>query len=98
MIRVQIPYHLQTLARCGKEVELEVPPPLTVQSAVAALEARYPMLCGTVIDRYSGQRRPKVRFFACAKDISLQPLDHPLPAPVSEGAEPLLIVGAISGG
>lgn len=99
MLRIQLPYQLQTLAGCGKEVSLPMPPPpVSLRAALAALETHYPMLQGTVIDHYSGQRRPKVRFFACAEDISLQPLEQPLPEAVCAGEEPLLIVGAISGG
>lgn len=97
-IRVQIPFHLQTLAQCEREVTVNVVEPVSVGSAVRALEARYPMLSGTVIDHYTGQRQPKVRFFACGEDVSLLPLDTPLAEGVVEGREPLMIVGAISGG
>lgn len=95
---MQIPFHLQTLAQCDKEVEVQVAGSATVLSVIGALEAKYPMLAGTVIDHYTGQRQPKVRFFACGEDLSLQPLDTPLPGPVARGGEPLMVIGAISGG
>jgi len=98
MVRVQLPFHLQTLAHCDREVEVAVNGPVSVLSAVRALEARFPMLKGAIIDHHTGQRRPKVRFFACAEDVSLQPLETRLDARVASGAEPLIIIGAISGG
>lgn len=98
MIRVTLPFHLQTLAQCGPEVRLDVPPPVTALAVIRALEQRHPTLRGAIIDHYSGQRRPKVRFFACQEDISHAALDTPLPAAVVDGREPLLIIGAISGG
>ena len=98
MIRVVLPYHLQTLARVGSEVELEVARPVTQQSVLDALEARYPMLCGTVRDHVTKQRRAFVRFFACQEDWSHESPDAPLPEAVASGAEPFLIIGAIAGG
>lgn len=98
MVRVQIPFHLQTLAHCDKEVQVDVAGPVSVLSAVRALEARYPMLAGAIIDHNTGQRRPKVRFFACNEDVSLAPLDTQLPDEIAKGCEPLLVIGAISGG
>jgi sulfur-carrier protein len=98
MIRVVLPYHLQTLARVGAEVELEVAGPVTQQSVLDALEARYPMLCGTVRDHVTKQRRAFVRFFACQEDWSHESPDAPLPEAVASGAEPFLIIGAIAGG
>ena len=98
MIRIQLPFHLQTLAHCEREVEVPVDGPVSVLSAIRALESRFPMLKGAIIDHYTGQRRPKVRFFACAEDVSLQPLDTELSPAVAAGEEPLIIIGAISGG
>ncbi len=98
MIRVWLPAHLRTLAKVSGEVEVEVKGPVTVCSILDALEARYPMLRGTIRDQVTQARRPYVRFFACEQDFSLDSPDTPLPAPVSAGAEPLLIVGAIAGG
>ena len=98
MIRVVLPAHLRTLARVASEVPLDVEGPVTQRSVLDALEARYPMLCGTIRDHVTLQRRPFVRFFACAEDLSHEPLDAPLPDAVASGAEPFLIVGAIAGG
>jgi len=98
MIRVILPYHLRTLARVDGEVQLEVAEPATQRSVLDALEARYPMLCGTIRDRVTGQRRPMLRFFACAEDLSHEPPDARLPDAVASGAEPFWIVGAIAGG
>ena len=97
-IRVLLPFHLQTLAQCEKEVEVIVDGITSVESVVRALERRFPMLTGTVLDHYTGQRQPKVRFFACGEDVSLLSLDTPLAEAISQGSEPLMIVGAISGG
>lgn len=98
MIRVVIPHHLQSLARTGAEVSLDVAAPQTARSVIHALETKYPALRGTIIDQGSGKRRPKVRMFACQTDISHQSLDDVLPRQVIDGEEPLLVVGAISGG
>jgi molybdopterin synthase sulfur carrier subunit len=98
LIRVQIPYHLRNLAGVKGDVELELPPPVTIRTVLDALEARYPQLRGTIRDYDTGQRRPFLRFFACAEDLSLQSVDEPLPDAVAEGREPLLIIGAIAGG
>ena len=98
MIRVVLPQHLRTLARVGREVELEVDGPATLGSVLDALEARYPMLRGTMRDQVTQQRRAFVRFFACQQDLSHEPLDAPLPAAVATGSEPFLVVGAIAGG
>jgi hypothetical protein len=97
-IRVQLPYHLRNLARIEGDVTLDVSPPITIGSVLDALESRYPMLAGTIREHDTGKRRPFLRFFACEEDLSLQPFDTPLPAPVAEGREPLLIIGAIAGG
>ena len=98
MVRVILPPHLRTLAKTGAEVELEVNGQVTLRSVLDALEARYPMLRGTIRDHVSLQRRPFLRFFACAEDWSNELLDTPYPAAVANGEEPLLIVGAIAGG
>jgi len=98
MIRVVLPTHLQKLARVHGEVELEVAPPVTTSAVLDALEARYPMLRGTIRDQDTRRRRPLVRYFACAQDISHDPPGAPLPAAVMAGAEPFLIVGAMAGG
>lgn len=97
-VRVVLPSHLRTLARVGSEVELEVGGPVTVAAILDALEARYPVLRGTIRDHATKRRRDFVRYFACAEDLSLDPPDAPLPAPVAEGAEPFLVVGALAGG
>jgi molybdopterin synthase sulfur carrier subunit len=98
MIRVILPQHLRTLAHVGAEVQLEVESPTTLHSALDALEARYPMLRGTIRDHVTQQRRPFLRFFACEEDLSHESPDAPLPDPVASGKEPLLIIGAIAGG
>jgi hypothetical protein len=98
MIRVVLPYHLRTLARLDGEVKLDVPGPITQRSVLDALEARYPMLRGTIRDHVTLQRRPMLRFFACEEDLSLEPPDAPLPEAVVSGKEPFFIVGAIAGG
>jgi hypothetical protein len=97
-IRVQLPYHLRTLARIGGELILDVAPPITIASILDALEARYPMLAGTIREHDTHKRRPFLRFFACAEDISLESPDKPLPDPIVRGDEPLIIIGAIAGG
>jgi molybdopterin synthase sulfur carrier subunit len=98
MIRVLLPYHLRTLAKVGAEVQVEVEGPVTTRSVLDALEARYPMLRGTIRDHVTLQRRPMLRFFACDEDISQESPDAPLPDAVASGAEPFFIVGAIAGG
>jgi hypothetical protein len=98
MIRVVIPYHLRTLAQVGAEVTLEVAGPVTQRSVLDALEARYPMLRGTIRDHVTQKRRPMLRFFACEDDLSLESPDAPLPAAVASGKEPFFIIGAIAGG
>jgi sulfur-carrier protein len=98
MIRITLPQHLRTLAQVGVEVELHVESPVTQRKVLDALEARYPMLRGTIRDHVTQQRRPFLRFFACEEDLSHQSPDAPLPDAVASGAEPLLIIGAIAGG
>ena len=98
MIRVVLPAHLRTLARLDGEVELAVDGEVTQRSVLDALEARYPVLCGTIRDQATQQRRAFVRFFACEQDLSHEPPDAPLPVLVATGAEPFLIVGAMAGG
>ena len=98
MIRVVLPVHLRTLAHVDSEVTFEIGGPVTQRSVLDALEARYPMLCGTIRDHVTKQRRPFLRFFACDEDISHEPPDAPLPDPVATGAEPFVILGAIAGG
>ena len=98
MIRVVLPAHLRTLARVQGEVQLEVAGQASVESVLDALEARYPMLGGTLRDHVTKQRRPFVRFYACEEDLSLDPPEKPLPDAVQSGAEPFLVVGAIAGG
>ena len=98
LIRVALPYHLRTLASVGAEVELQVTEPATVRRVLDALEARYPMLKGTIREYGTGKRRAFLRFFACEEDLSHESVDGELPAAVCEGREPLLIIGAIAGG
>jgi hypothetical protein len=98
MIRVILPSHLRALARVRGDVELEVEGPATQRSVLDALEARYPMLRGTIRDHLTQERRPFLRFFACEEDLSHEQPDAPLPDAVASGAEPLLIIGAIAGG
>jgi sulfur-carrier protein len=98
MIRVVLPAHLRTLARVDGEVALEVAGPATQRSVLDALEARYPMLRGTIRHAVTQQRRPFLRFFACGQDLSHEPPDTPLPDAVARGAEPFLVVGAMAGG
>ena len=97
-IRVLLPYHLRNLARVDGEVALGLTGPVTVRAVLDALEGRYPMLCGTIRDYGTLERRPFLRFFACEEDLSLESMDAPLPAAVADGREPLLIIGAIAGG
>jgi sulfur-carrier protein len=98
MIRIVLPPHLRSLAHLAGEVELEVAAPVTIRSVVDAVEARYPMLAGTIRDHVTKERRPFLRYFACQEDLSHHSIDTPLPDAVASGAEPLLIVGAIAGG
>ncbi len=98
MIRVELPAHLRTLARVDREVTVDVEGPVTLGAVLDAIEARYPVLRGTIRDHVSERRRPFVRFFACEEDLSHEPPDTPLPDAVVSGAEPFLIVGAMSGG
>ena len=98
MIRVVLPAHLRTLARVESEVKLEVDGPVTQRTVLDALEARYPMLRGTIRDQVTLKRRAFLRFFACEEDLSNESPDAPLPEAVAEGAEPLLVVGAMAGG
>jgi molybdopterin synthase sulfur carrier subunit len=98
VISVILPQHLRTLAHAGSAVQLEVEGPVTQRSVLDALEARYPMLRGTIRDHVTQQRRPFLRFFACEEDLSHEPPDAPLPEAVASGKEPLLIIGAIAGG
>ena len=98
MVRVKLPVHLKTLSQVNAEVELEIKGRITQRSILDALEARYPMLKGTIRDHNTGERRPYLRFFACQEDISHDPADDPLPEAIATGAEPFLIIGAISGG
>lgn len=98
MIRVELPAHLRTLARVAGEVKVNVEGQVTQRSVLDALETRYPMLQGTIRDHVTQKRRPYVRFFACAEDLSHEAPDAPLPDAVASGAEPFLIVGAIAGG
>ena len=98
MIRVVLPFHLRNLARVNGEVELDVAAPITVRAVLDALEARHPVLQGTIRDHGTLKRRPFVRFFACKEDLSLEPPETPLPDEVVRGAEPFLIIGAMAGG
>ena len=98
-IRVELPQHLRRLANLtGHETQLDVSAPVTLSAVLDALEARYPALSGTIRDHTTQQRRAFLRFFACEEDISLQPLDAPLPSAVAKGKEPLLIIAGIAGG
>ena len=98
MVRVILPQHLRTLARVDGEVTLDIAGPVTVDSVLDVLEARYPVLRGTIRDHMTKRRRPFIRFFACEQDMSHETTDTPLPETVVTGTEPLLIVGAMAGG
>jgi sulfur-carrier protein len=98
MIVVVLPAHLRTLAGVKGDVELEVSGLVTRSSILDALEARYPMLRGTIRDHVAGERRPMVRFFACGEDVTHEPPDTPLPEAIASGAEPFYVIGAIAGG
>jgi hypothetical protein len=97
-VRVLLPAHLRTLARVQGEVKVEVDEPVTQRSVLDAVEAAYPMLCGTIRDHVTLERRAFLRFFACEQDLSHEPADAPLPGEVAAGREPLLVIGAIAGG
>ena len=98
MIRVVLPPHLRTLAHVDGELELEVKAPVSQRSVLGALEAKYPMLRGTIRDHVTQLRRPMVRFFACGEDLSHESPDAPLPDAIAKGSEPFVIIGAIAGG
>jgi sulfur-carrier protein len=98
MIRVVLPPHLRTLAKVRGEVEVEVPGQPTPRAILDALEARYPVLRGTIRDHVTQERRAFIRYFACSQDLSHDPPDTPLPDPVAQGAEPFIVLGAIAGG
>jgi hypothetical protein len=98
MVRVVIPYHLRVISGVTGEIQLEVQPPVTLRSVLDALEARYPMLRGTIRDHMTHKRRAFLRYYACEQDFSLEPLDAPLPDAVARGQQPFLVVGAIAGG
>ncbi len=98
MIRIILPPHLRTLADVSGEVHIEVAVPVTQRSILDALEARYPMLRGTIRDHVAQQRRPFLRFFACEQDFTHEPPDTPLPAAVASGKEPFIVLAAIAGG
>jgi molybdopterin synthase sulfur carrier subunit len=98
MIRVALPHHLRTLARVGDEVQLDVNGSPTIGSVLDALEAKYPMLQGTIRDHGTLKRRPMVRFFVCGEDLSLESPDTPMPDAIVNGSEPFFVMGAIAGG
>ena len=98
MIRVVLPHHLRTLARVSDEVQLDLNGSATIRSVLDALEAKYPMLQGTIRDHGTLKRRPMVRFFVCGEDLSLEPPDTPLSDAIVNGSEPFFIMGAIAGG
>ncbi len=98
MIRVELPYHLRTLARVEGEVQVHVAGAVTQRSVLDALEAAYPVLRGTIRESTTGQRRAFLRFFACAQDLSHESPDSPLPDAVAQGSEPFLVMGAVAGG
>lgn len=98
MIRVLLPFHLKTLAHVGGELSLDVAAPVTLRAVLDALEARYPMLRGTIRDHVTKERRPMLRFFVCEEDWSHDRMEDPLPEAIASGKEPLWIVGAIAGG
>lgn len=98
MIRVRLPHHLRTLAGVGSEVKVEIGGPITLRSVLDTLEGNFPMLCGTIRDHVTQQRRPYLRFFASGLDLSHESPDGPLPDRVVSGEEPLIVLGAIAGG
>jgi len=97
-VRIELPAHLRTLAGVGREVSVELEGTATLRAAIDALEARYPMLRGTIRDQMTHQRRPFLRFFACQEDLSHDSPDTPLPEAIVQGKEPLIVLGAIAGG
>ncbi len=98
MIRVVLPYHLRTLGQIAGEMELDVSAPVTQRSILDAVEARYPMLRGTIRDQVTLHRRPFIRFYACEQDLSNESIDAPVPEAVAAGSDPFLVIGAIAGG
>jgi molybdopterin synthase sulfur carrier subunit len=98
MIRVQLPFHLRNLAGVNGEVQLEVAPPVTIGAVLDAIESRFPALRGTIRDHGTLKRRPFIRYFACKEDLSLEPVETPLPEAVLKGDEPFLVIGAMAGG
>jgi hypothetical protein len=98
MVRVELPAHLRTRARVGSEVTVVIDGPATQRTVIDALEARYPMLRGTIRDHVTEARRPFLRFFACEEDLSHEPPDALLPDAVARGREPFMVVGAMAGG
>ena len=98
IIRVRLPHHLRILANVGSEVKVEVEGPITVRSVLNAIEVKFPMLCGTIRDHTTQQRRAYLRYFASGQDVSLQSPDDPLPDKIVSGEEPLIVLGAIAGG
>lgn len=98
MIRVELPQHLRTLAKVKSEVVLDVEAPVTLRAVLDTLEERYPMLCGTIRDHVTKERRAFLQFFACEQDLTHDPVDAPLPEAVVNGKEPLIVLGAIAGG
>jgi sulfur-carrier protein len=97
-MRVLLPFHLSKLAQTEREIDLDVPAPATVRAVLDALEAKYPVLRGTMRDHGTLKRRPFIRFFVCKEDVSLEPPDTPLPESVVKGEEPFMIIGAMAGG
>jgi molybdopterin synthase sulfur carrier subunit len=97
-VRIELPAHLRTLAGVGREVSVEVQGAATLRATIDALEARYPVLRGTIRDQVTHQRRPFLRFFACQEDLSHDSPDNPLPDGIVQGIEPLIVLGAIAGG
>ena len=97
-VRVELPYHLRTLARVGQEVTVRVDGPATIGAVIDAVEQRYPVLQGTIRDHGTLKRRPFLRYFACQEDLSHEPADFVLPEPVAKGTEPFLVIGSLAGG
>jgi molybdopterin synthase sulfur carrier subunit len=98
MIRVQLPFHLRNLAGVNGEVQVEVSAPVTIGAVLDAIESRFPTLRGTIRDHGTLKRRPFIRYFACKEDLSLEPVETPLPEAVLKGDEPFLVIGAMAGG